>query len=560
MLTAAPAGAQDDSLPQISVAHPGVDALTKDLMSLTELTSEEEREYGDELKLFIEDISIGADTERPIRVDVLSGSGPLNYLIWIPFLDYDEFLGNLDSIGFPAYAEPDEEDFYLIEEGIDRGWLKMLVEERYAVLAMTTEETHDELRAIVLGAGDPSPAFALLEELKASITAQLTNSEVDEDSQGQRQAAFQQTRDEDMEALQRRPEESSSEFELRKGTADIIYDELQRIYVEASSVRGWSILDRDNAVMSLAFDAAGIPASSFAESIGQFGETPDAFAGIQRLENSVLSGRLNHPVDSLRQKNAVRFIDLLTTDVNSRIDASESLQDSEKQATHQIYDDIAQVFRDGFASGNVNGFVEAIHDGSEFTLVGAVSAPGSDSLVETLRQLPAARAGNEVMFDVAKVGDIAVHKIKLAEGFVELTDRLFGVGREFYVGLGQDQAWMATGPGALELLAAKIGEVGEPAVSDVVIDVDMKLLPWINRLYELAQEREPPEAVDDRAAYRENLLRLQQLSESLPDDDRVILSVTSAEEVVAGTAELHKGLLKFLGVQIAKMSKENLEL
>lgn len=560
VLTGGSACAQDDAHPQIIVAHPGVDALTKDLLSLTDLTSEQEREYGADLQLFIEDISIGADIERPIRVDALTGVGPLNYLIWIPYEDYNDFLDNLDSVGFPCFPQPGKPDFYLIEELPDMGWLKMMDDIKYAVLAMTTEETHEDYKLLVLDAGDPSPAFKQLEATKASITATLSNSLADDESQKVRHQTLQELRDDDMAALKQRPEESSSEYELRKGTASIIYDEIQRIYVEAERVNATSVLDRDNATMSISFESTGIPSTSLADSIAQFGQTPDTFAGIQRLENSVLSGRLNHPVDSLRQQNATKFIDLLTTDINSRIDASATLQDTEKAATHRIYDDIAQIFRDGFASGNVNGFVEATHDGSEFTLVGAVSAPGAQNLKATLEQLPAARAGNAVKFDVAQAGDINVHQITLAEGFVGLADTLFGVGREFYVGLGSEHVWLATGPGSLDLLTAKVGEVGEATASDMVLDVDMKLAPWMNRLYELAQEEEPPEAVDERAAYRENLLRLQQLTESLPENDQLTLSVTAGEGVVSGLAQLHKGLLKFVGVQIAKISKENLDL
>ena len=40
--------AQDNDQPQITVVHPGLKSLTEDLLSLTELTDEEEREYGAE--------------------------------------------------------------------------------------------------------------------------------------------------------------------------------------------------------------------------------------------------------------------------------------------------------------------------------------------------------------------------------------------------------------------------------------------------------------------------------------------------------------------------------
>jgi len=381
------ASAQDNDQPQITVVHPGVEALTADLLSLTELTDEEEREYGAELEAFIQDLSIGMDITSPIRVDILVGDGPINYLVWIPYTNLNDFLDNLESIGFPAFQQPGQANLYLIDDDLDQGWLLMLPAQKYAILALTTPDTSDTTRKQVLAAGDPSSAFIRLKELAASFLATLSNSELSADSQEKRRESFTDLRTEDMSAIKKRPAESTSEFELRKGRSSIFYDELERIYVEAKAVSLWSHLDRENAKLSVSFDAAGIAESSFAESISQFGQAPDAFAGIQRLEGSVLSGRLNVPVDRLRQKSATDFLNLLTTDINSRIETSETLQDAEKQATQTISNDIIKVFRDGFASGNVNGFVEAIHDGTAFTLVGAVSAPESAQLTETLKQL-----------------------------------------------------------------------------------------------------------------------------------------------------------------------------
>jgi len=161
----------------------------------------------------------------------------------------------------------------------------------------------------------------------------------------------------------------------------------------------------------------------------------------------------------------------------------------------------------------------------------------------------------------ATADDITIHKISLAEGFVELADRMFGVGREFLIGVGRDQVWLATGPGSAELLASKITESGADAdVSEVALSVDVQLSPWINRLHELAQERDMPDAVEERAAWREDLLQLKQLSKSLASEDQLSLSLTGAEGKLSGVMALNKGILTFVGRQITRMTKENLEL
>lgn len=568
--------AQEDHDPQFILVHPGVTALNADLLSLTDLSSDEEKAYGEDLEAFIEDFALGIDSKKPVLIDAITSSTPVCYLIWLPYADRIDFLDNLESIGFPAFVQPQSNDFYLIDDEIDKGWLRLLpqlkdedqggVDEGYAVVALPSDQTEkflEQVKQYVLAAQLPTAGLDLLEKdgQSASVVVHLKNGTLTADDQSSRRKTFTSIREQDMETVTKRPDETATEFDLRKGSAGYFYDEIERIYAEASDVDLRSTLDSDASTIQIFLDAAAIQDSSLAQSVALFGQTPDAFAAIQPLAENVLSGRLNHPVDEMRKKNANDYIDLLTADVHRRIDSSETLNDEEKAATRILYDDVAKVFRDGFNSGNVNGFVEAIHDGKQFTIVGAVSAPGSETLAETLKQVPIARSGNEVELSVATEAGITIHKLGLAEGFVKLADDLFGAGADYLVGLGNDQVWLATGPGALEILQSKIKETGEPESNSNVLSAELKLGPWVQRLRELAEEREQPEVVEDRAAWRENLVRLQQFAESLlVNNDELSMSVTSDGATVNGSLQIHKGVLTFLGRQIAKVAKENLDL
>ena len=551
---------QDQDQPRITVVHPGVEALRADLLFLIGLTSKEEQEFGADVDGALEDVSTGINIDKPVRIDMQSDSQPVNYLFWIPYADQDDFLYNLDSLGWPPFQVPGVPNFYLIDDPFEQGWIRFLPEQNYAILALTTPENHEETKQQVLAAGAPGPEVLRLQDLSASILATLRNSRAGDESQVKRRETFSRIRNDDIAAVQQRPAESKSEFNLRKGRWSIFYDEMERAYIEALGIEFWSNLDRDKTTLSVSFDASAIAMTSLEESIAEFGQVPDAFAAIQPLAETVLSGRLNVSVDNLRKKNATEFLDLLSVDVNSRIDESTTLQDEEKQATRTIFDDVITLFRDGFASGNVNGFVEASHDGTEFTMVGAVSAPGSARLTETLKQLPSARSGNMVDLNVSTADDIAIHKISLAEGFVALADQLFGVGREFFIGIGRDQVWLATGPGAEELMQSKIAEAQDAKMSEVLLSVEVRLAPWVNRLHELADESEIPQVVEERAPWREKRARLKQLSESVGGEDQLTMKVNSADGKVSGRAQVTQGLLRFVGRQIAKMAKENLDI
>jgi hypothetical protein len=560
--------AQEDHDPQVILVHPGITALNTDLMSLTNLSSEEEKAYGADLEAFIQDFALGIDGEKAVVVHAITSSTPVSYLIWMPYEDRFDFLDNLESIGFPAFVQPESDAFYLIDDGIDKGWLRLLTESEYAVLALVPAKEDEELynklteqvKQQVLATKLPGDALQLLGEPQASIVMHLQNEKLTPDDQAGRRQTFSALREQDMEVIVKRPDEAESEFEFRKGSASFFYDEMERIYAEAANVDLRAALDRETSSIEIHFEAAGITESSLGGSLAMFGKSPDAFTAIQPLAENVLSGRLNHPIDEMRKKNANAYIDLLTTDVHRRIDVSETLNDAEKAATQILYDDVAKVFRDGFESGNVNGFVEAVHDGRMFTMVGAVSTPGSASLADTLQQVPLSRSGNEVEMSVATEGNITIHRLRLAEGFVKFADDFFGAGADYLVGLGNDQVWLATGPAALEILQSKIKEVGDPESNNNVLSVDFQLGPWVQRLQELAEEREQPEAVEDRAAWRESLVRLKQLAESLTSDDELSLSVASDGATVNASLQIHKGVLTFLGRQIAKMTKENLDL
>jgi len=551
--------AQETSEPRIVLVQPGVSALNADLLSLTNLTSEEEKAYGADLEAFIQDFALGIDTERPVLVEVLTSSTPVTYLFWLPFEDRLDFLDNLDSIGFPAFVQPDNADLYLIDDEVDQGWLRLLVDKKYALLALTMPETQAQVKKQVLAAAFPESDLKRL-TADVSAVAHLSNAQQDEASQKARRGTFAALRADDMRDIKKRPAEAASEFAVRQASSTIFYDELERIYSDTSDIDVQFKLDRQKSVLNFVFEVAGIDGSSLGTSISQFGQATDAFAAISPLPNNVLSGRLNHPVDDLRKQNANIYLDLLNTDIHRRIEESESLQDAQKQATQKIYDDVITIFRNGFNSGNVNGFVEAIHDGSDFTLVGAVSAPGSALLTQTLEQLPTAQEGNEIELSLATEGDIVICRLRLAEGFLALADTLFGVGRDLLVGVGQDQVWLATGPGSQELMIAKIKEAGDAETNDNVLSASIHLGPWVNRLYELAEEREQPEAVEERAAWREDLVQLKQMSESLVSDDELIIDVQSDAKKLSGSVELRKGFLTFIGRQIARLTKENLDL
>ena len=119
----------------------------------------------------------------------------------------------------------------------------------------------------------------------------------------------------EVDALERRPSETKTEFELRRGTFESSLEELNRVLADADDIEIWGNIAPNAEYADVEFEATGIPGSSLGQLIESFGKTPDLYASIEPLNGSVLSGRMNYPVDELRRKNVNKFLDLLTADI-----------------------------------------------------------------------------------------------------------------------------------------------------------------------------------------------------------------------------------------------------
>ena len=443
--------AQESHHPQISIVHRGVGTLKSDLKALIDLTTETEQEQWVNLQDYLDLLAIGVDEERPIRVDILTGIQPTPYLIWIPYSGDDgllELRDNLEAFGFETRRDPQDANLYRIQPP-DQGWFRVMPDIEYVVLVFTTESDDVLLKQIVMKAGDPIPAVKSLLDTGASVGAQLTNSATSADDQKKRRDSFAELRSVSMDAVQKRPDESETEFELRRGALSNQLDELERLMVEAAELKAWITVDQKDSIAQLHFSCSAIAETSLATTIGEFNQQPDAFAAIKPLAESVFSGRLNHPIDAMRQANILSFLELLGNDIDARVAESEKLSDSEREATKKLFHGVSGLIAVGAKTGNVNAFTESKPDGKgDFVTIGAISSPEAAKLIEILPHLADAREGNKVELNIEEVDGVAIHKIRLAKGFVDLIDTFFGEERDLYIGTAESHVWLASGEGA----------------------------------------------------------------------------------------------------------------
>jgi hypothetical protein len=548
---------------QITITHPGFGSLKADLKSVLDLTLPAEQTQWENIEGYIDTFAIGIDDSRPVYVNVMTGIKPNAILLWIPLTAkqqlFKEFRENLESLGYEVTRDAKDITLYMLSQDAESGWIRVLSAERYAALVLTSDKTAlPGLKELILKAVLPT------NKITSSMDAELLNSDVTAPAQAHRKEAFQEVRRVSMEAIQKRPSESATEFELRKLAVKQQMDEGERVLAELGRGVLSLVLDKKTPgapTASLKLSASAIPGTSLDAAIQQIGTQPDAFAALKKFEGSALSGRLNHPVDPMRQANFIAFLALTEQDMADRLKASKERTEDEKATSLKVTTGVLDVIRSSIKAGWMNGFVESVPDGKgDFTSVAAFSAPAASDLNVVLPALANAGKGNLVEMNVDKQGDVAIHRIQLAEGYIDLVDRVFGAKKDLFVGVGPAHVWLASGIGGKEKLKETIAGLGAPQTTNHPVHLEINCLPWVQRFDEAAKKDPPGKTPEEQEVQREWARRRARAIASFQNGgDRIVLDFHTKNGEVSGELLLEHGLLRFAGKLMSAFSKANFE-
>ncbi len=558
------ASAQTPQDARITVAHPGFNLLKSDLKKTVDLTTPVEQKQWENIQGYIDTFIIGIDETREVQVQVMTGVDPAGYLICVPLQAKGDpsvpFRENLDSLGYRLTRSPDDRKMYSIESDANEyGWMKIDVELKYAFFMITSNKAVlPQLKQIVLKAA-LNPTI-----LNENMIAELKNTDGLAAAIAHRVEAFKPIRDEAMKLIKQRPDERATEFELRQSSARQLYHEAEDILSQSDQLLMTLTMDRKNAAapkVSLRTTVTALAGTPMEAIIAQYGKQSDAFAGLQRLKGSALSLRSSHPLDQVRKKHLIETLTLTKADIAARLSTSKTRTDAEKAAFNKFVAGVISVLESSVTSGHLNGFVEAIPDGKDqFTTVAAFVSPAAADLNQILPLLTDAGKGNAVEMNLEKVGDVDIHKIRIAQGFVAIFDRVFGVHNDMFIGVGPQQVWMATGQDGLATLKSTITAVGEPAVNPVVFRIDANMLPWAKRIDEVAKKEKPAVQTADEEKLSRTQARVRERAiAALVKDDEISFLITTEGNMWVGDFTGNTGLLRFVGKLMSAFSKDNLE-
>jgi hypothetical protein len=535
----------------------------------------------------------GVDRSKPIRFDqVIDAKSGQRTHFMVPLEEgtgLNDFIkDNLDPIGIVAKpVKRGDKTYYQLGTGkpgdVYNGWMR--VANDYAYIS---SQDYD----VPAGIAAPDASHKLLLDAGYDLAVQLSNAETTLD---QRQASFARFRENTLAGVKKRLNETKEAFALREKNSQQQLETMERLFVESSELTiGWTTETSKNAgdkegearkpsegrghLALSAVAGTALEATLKAQAV-----KPGYFQNIKSADNAVLSGRLNFTLDDLLKKQFGETYELSHPVNHQKIDATEGLTETQKAARKEIYDHLFAMLDSGLELGAWDGVVEITpqESGTHHFLFGIRSTDGTKA-TEIVSLLPDAKQGWKTELDVDSEGEVKIHKLSITEGYPKALQDFFGPSGEFFIGAGPEAVWISGGDNALQVMKDGIKAVATPAekTDPVIARLDLKLLPVLQvfkglrdegvldlmqKLQANAPEEEPAEEGAAEKPGSETARMLQDFEwreaaiEALKDaNDKLHMHLERKEDHLEGTTTTAEGLLKMLGVLIAKFAKENL--
>ncbi|MCH8829541.1 MAG: hypothetical protein IID45_08195 [Planctomycetes bacterium] len=535
---ATPALAQNNSAPEVVVTQNGADNLLGDLKFLLELNKGNNREWID-LKEYIEVFLLGVDRAKPIRIDVLLGDGPVRYRLSIPVPNLRIFQkNNLHPLGINTRRRSGS----LCQcRGAFVGWMRYKRNQKYATFAEKKSDIPFNM---------PAPIAAVANLVRDyDLALRGRNTAINAAAQKDRRQWFQKQRKQIEAAVKKKDGETQIDFDLRKLLLAQQLNEGERFYVEAAELLvGWNT-DVLKSEGRLDLSLTPIPGTPLEKSIQLLGVKPTFFANIPRSKNAILSARINHPLDAMRQAHFLKVFQSLRDRAVKKIDGEAKRPAAEKKARRDVADLVVQLLAENLKQGLFDSFLE-VHPNSngKNTAIGGMRTVDGTLAVKILQTLQKAGMKQEVKIDIEKMGDLRIHSAKI--DVKKHPSFKFFLGDDvLFIATSKNSVWFATGPNALKELKAAVKKTTLPntgKATDPFVDLYVKVGPWLKLLQEHRGDKGDVKG------------RKNALAAFKPGIDSLTLKVSRKNNGVVGQMLIQTDVLRFVGNMIAKFAKEQL--
>ncbi|MCA9009445.1 MAG: serine/threonine protein kinase [Planctomycetaceae bacterium] len=544
----------------ITTVFPGGSRFKKDLRTLVSLTTDEEQNQWPHIERYIDIFLTGMDSDRPIEIRPLPSLGDGTVLFWVPLsiekTPFRQFRETLESIGYIVTASTTENDetLFAIVSGDARGWIRVDSRSPGAWIGLTSRlESLDLLKQVVRAAG---PSAAAVE---GSVVTTIVNSDHSPEAQEYRRRAFQNYRQQSLEAVATEDHPWILPEGIHKWFLTMWLDEYQLLLAEGTVMSARIKLDRAdtaNPGASAILSATAIGGTALATTISDLATHEDAFASVTESDSSMFSMRMNLPIADLRRRTLQSFTDLVTEELLHQFTNNTFQSVATRTSSRQLTEGVARLLKTAIASGQFNGFAEGRVQNGKPHWIGALVVPNAGSFTGSLTQISQMGPGNSVELNVQKVNDVSIHRVTLAGESLSFVRTWIQSDGQLLVGIGSNKIWFATGENAMESLVSQIETLTRPKVSSSAFHLNARLSAVVSTLINIPAENS--ESTSSLTGRFHELLRNATRSLNA-DDDLLTIDVASSGDTIDANVSCDTGILRMLGHQLAKFSKENLE-
>ena len=539
-----------DAAPRVKITLQSANQVLADLKLLSDLTTRTEQKQWQNIKDIIETFLFGIDRKKPIGFSVIFNGAEEELGFAIPISDFKEFVDdNLGGFGIDVRKFAAGR-YRLIDNKKTIAYMRY--QKRYA----TIEENRARINAVFSAV----KAQAALAAKKHSLSVTIKNKA---GGVAARRKSFGLIRKNLMAAVKIRKNETAEELALRKDVLDFQLGEAERFVSESESLAMGFRLDHKTKQATLDIDLAALPDTELDKSIRGLGVTPSHFASVPRHKASILSLRVNHPLDTFRRASLQLVLAATQKAAQAEISRTPSVTDAQKAASTKALNSLVAVVKTTLAKGLLDGFVQVRPaEGGTNVLVAGIRTDQGKPIRDALAALPKSTVPTDVDLDTQEISGVSIHVVTVPAKLKGDFAAIFGDEKTLLIGTSDKAAWCAAGPGALEALKAAITAQAKPApnpapnpapdkdkakASPLVVDLAITVGPWIKALHRrMGTEGD----VEDRK------LAIKAFAQG---QDTVTLQLRREGNRVVGHTTLGTGILRFLGKKMAQFSKENFE-
>jgi hypothetical protein len=523
----------------VIIAHKGADKLLVDFEALLKLTDPAQQKQWKILKANIEFFLPGVDRTKPVRLDLVPhGAGKISWQPSIPVTNIKQFIDrNLRPAGINVVRQSASR--YRCKGNVFQGFMRH--KDGYAIFA-------PNLAGVPLDIPDPRNAIkGLLQAYDMGMIGE-NRATAAADIAARRQWVKAQAK-ELLAAMKKKEGESAADFELRKLLFEQQLKEAERFYSELASLRmGWN-MDLSKMTGRADLEIAAIPDTPLAAAIKMLGKSPSRFANIPRNGESILSLRINHPLDEMRKAHFLAAFQAVRDAQVQRLKSSKTMKDKQREAATKIADMVVKLLAANADKGIFDAFAEVrMNAAGKKTSVAALRMIDGMGAVDILKILPETGKVADLKMDLAKEGDVRIHRV-VVNLSPDSPFKMFMGGDDVLVGTSKDVVWFACGTNALPELKSAIKltrEKVEPKPAPFV-ELFVRLRPWLELRDKSAGKKGDPD------------LRKLALDALAKGKDGLSVQLIRKEDKVVGEMNIETDILRLVGSMMAKFSRETLD-